>query len=99
MSAVLQVSMKKLIMNGRLRLTLTPLLKDIPFVGTVQARGHEPHSHPRLFLCCLARAIATTSTYIFLVCSGRNKVASAVRQCQWSECILFMHAKDSLGHG
>ena len=34
--AALQVSMKKLIISGRLRLTLTPLLKDMPFVGTIQ---------------------------------------------------------------
>ena len=34
--------MKKLIMNGRLRLTLTPLLKDIPFVGTIQASMSSP---------------------------------------------------------
>ena len=38
--AALQVSMKKLIISGRLRLTLTPLLKDMPFVGTIQASVH-----------------------------------------------------------
>ena len=29
--------MKKLIINGRMRITLTPLLKDTPIVGTMQA--------------------------------------------------------------
>ena len=34
-----QVSMRKLIVNGRLRITLTPLLKESPIVGTMQARS------------------------------------------------------------
>ena len=54
--------MKKLIMNGRLRLTLTPLLKDIPFVGTVQARFPRPHRCiPHLIVCSLNQARQNSS--------------------------------------
>jgi hypothetical protein len=36
--------MRKLIVNGRLRITLTPLLKELPIVGTMQARANQTPS-------------------------------------------------------